>query len=587
MDDEGTTMPSTIAVSSTMEENNTSSDEVGFPSTEYSVQIPSLEAHNMADDADDIAIPTLSGPGTSTSRPSIAEWTEFRDFFSPERYQLDNSHNLGCLQFLNIWSHWLEKQESKYDPTRCNSMPPIDIYRGTQSSPLGILSAHDLEAENCNFQGLSWKNLGTTGASIREARRKTYVHKTNKMDHIYGSPPISNVEGRFKVRQYMDSMGMDWAKDISGYDNHFKFRRMFLEHRPHLAHFQLRNMVCAISRDSVFYADERSIYRLSTRSGESHNIMHLNCWPRPSVFRGTITTLIASNDVLIAGGWEGQYAMKSLLSENDGTYTEGSLSHAHDASINHISVFPDRRSGIAQAAISSNDCHIRIVDCCSNTLVQAHKLPSAVNCSVTSPDGRLRLLVGDQTEPWILNADSGEVLVRLPNHRDFGFACDWAPDGIHAATGNQDGIVQIWDSRKWSRPLQILSTELSGVRAMQFSPLGSGKRVLAMAEPADFVSIVDAETFKSKQRFEFLGEIGGLSFTPDGQRLYVGNTDRLHGGILEFERAGDGEKYGMARPSTGNKDAWSVDADMLDDDLLIQSSRCRQRRNIGLEELII
>lgn len=581
MDDE------VIAVSSAVEQSNTSSNEVGLPSTQYSVQTPSLEAHSMADDADDNAVSTSSGLGTSTHRPSIVEWAQFRDFFSPERHGLDNSHNLDSHQFLNLWSLWLDRQESKHDATQYNSMPPLGVYRGTHNCPTGILSAHDLEAQTCNFQGLSWEDLGTKSASIREARRKTYVHKTNKMDHIYGSPPISNLEGPSTVRQYMDSIGMDWAKEIPGYDNHFRFRKMFLEHRPHLAHFQLRNMLSAISRNAVFYANERGIYRLDTRSGKRKCIICLERWPRPSLYRGTITTLIASNGVLIAGGWEGQYAMKSLLSENDDTYTEGSLSSAHDASINHVSVFPDRRSGIAQAAVSSNDCYIRIVDCCSNTLVQAHKLQSAVNCSVTSPDGRLRLLVGDQTEPWILNADSGEILVRLPNHRDFGFACDWAPDGVHAATGNQDGIVQIWDSRNWSKPVQILSTELSGVRAMQFSPLGSGKRVLAMAEPADLVSIVDAETFKSKQRFEFLGEIGGLSFTPDGQRLYVANTDRLHGGILEFERAGDGDQYGMARPSLGNKDAWSVDADMLDDDLRIQSSRCRQRRTIGLEEVII
>ena len=586
MDDEVTMMTDAIAVSSTMG-NSTSSDEVGLPPPPYRVQIPSLQAYIMADDTDDIAVPTSSGPGTSTYRPSIVEWAQFREFFSPERHQLDNSHNLDSHQFLSTWSHWLERQESKHDPNQHTSMPPLGIYRGTQNNPTGILSAHHLEAETCNFQGLDWKNLGTTSASIREARRKTYVHKTNKMDHIYGIPPINNLEGPSTVRQYMDSVGMDWAKEIPGYDNHFKFRQMFLERRPHLAHFQLRNMISAISRNAVFYANERGIYRLDTRSGKKHCIMCLKRWPRPSLLRGTITTLIASHDVLIAGGWEGQYAMKSLLSENDDTYTEGSLSCAHDASINHISVFPNRRSGIAQAAISSNDCHIRIVDCYSNTLVQAHKLPSAVNCSATSPDGRLRLVVADQTEPWILNADSGELIVRLPNHRDFGFACDWAPDGVHAATGNQDGIVQIWDSRNWSKPVQILSTELSGVRAMQFSPLGSGKRVLAMAEPADLVSIVDAETFKSKQRFEFLGEIGGLSFTPDGQRLYVANTDRFHGGIMEFERAGDGEKYGLARPSSENRDIWSVDSEILDDGLLIQSSRCRQQRTIGLEEVIV
>jgi DNA-binding beta-propeller fold protein YncE len=66
-----------------------------------------------------------------------------------------------------------------------------------------------------------------------------------------------------------------------------------------------------------------------------------------------------------------------------------------------------------------------------------------------------------------------------------------------------------------------------------------------MAEPADIISVVDAESFQSKQRFDVFGEIGGISFTPDGSEFFVANTDRRFGGIMEYERIGHGEKYGM------------------------------------------
>ena len=382
----------------------------------------------------------------------------------------------------------------------------------------------------------------------------------------------------------MDSNGMAWAREIPCHDNHFRFRQMFVHHRPHLAHFQLRDMVSVSSKNAVFYVADSKVWCVNPQLGDKKSILDLSSWSWPDKSRGTVTTVTARHDVLLAGGWMGQYAMKSLRSEDDESYQEGWLAHTPDASINHIHTFLGC-GGTTQAAISSNDCRIRIIDCSTNKLVCTHNLPHPVNCSVTSPDGRLRLQVGDQTEPWILDAQSGELLVRLPGHRDFGFACDWAQDGVHAATGNQDGIVQIWDSRNWSKPVQILSTELSGVRTMQFSPLGSGKRVLAMAEPADLVSVVDAETFKSKQRFEFLGEIGGLSFTPDGHRLYVGNTDPVYGGLLEFERAGDGERYGLARPHP--ECGYSVDDGTVDDNLLLHSSQRRKRRNIGLADVWI
>ena len=590
-DDEVRDQQGTASGSTASEQDPLSFSEIGSLSIQNDERPSPREVQNNEDDSEGVL--TLVSSSSPAHKASRAEWRHFENFFNADLYPLvDNSHNLGCDQFLHLWSRWYARQESRCHRDDFYKLPPIDTPMEVPAHKESVVSAHDLDAENCNFQGLSWSKLGTTSSSVREARSKTYIHKTNNKSNeeqrlalINNSPQFNGPRGSLKVRRFMNTIGL--TKEIPSYDNHFRFRRMFLGDKPQLAHFQLRNMVSASSRNAVFYAGERSIWLLNPQTGSSHIVMDLECWLRP-VQRGGITTLTASDNVLLVGGWEGQYAMKSLFSSDDNTWTEGTLSQTADASINHIHTFPHRQSGLTHAAISSNDRYIRVMDCHTNRIVQSTNFAVPVNCSVTSPDGRLRLMVGDQTEPWILDADSAALLVRLPNHRDFGFACDWAPDGVHAATGNQDGTVQIWDSRNWSRPVQILSTELSGVRAMKFSPLGSGRRVLAMAEPADFVYVVDAERFESQQKFEFLGEIGGLSFTPDGRRLYVGNTDRLHGGLLEFERAGDGEKYGLARPDAGRKEGeWAVDEERVDDELLIQSSRSRERRGIGLGDVLI
>lgn len=228
--------------------------------------------------------------------------------------------------------------------------------------------------------------------------------------------------------------------------------------------------------------------------------------------------------------------MKSLNSTyGQGFVADNICSSLHNGCINHIHTYRDRCSLLPQAVFCTNDSHIRTLDCNTNKVVLSHKLDWAVNCVATSPHNRLQLLVGDCTGPWIIRTDTGERLVTLPNHRDYGFACDWAPDGMQVATGNLDGLVQIFDVRNWKWPFQTLVSELGGVRSMRFSP--HGKRVLAMAEPADYISVVDATTFRTQQRFHCLGELGGLSFTPDSSQLFVSNTDPDFGGILEFDRA--------------------------------------------------
>ncbi|KAA8576304.1 hypothetical protein EYC84_006443 [Monilinia fructicola] len=136
----------------------------------------------------------------------------------------------------------------------------------------------------------------------------------------------------------------------------------------------------------------------------------------------------------------------------------------------------------------------------------------------------------------ICNSDTGELLQELDGHLDYGFACDWSDDGWTVATGNQDMQVKIWDARYWNRPVTSIAADMAGVRKLKFSPLGSGRPVLVAAEPADYVNIINAETFDSKQTLSFFGEIGGFDFTNDGQELIVANCDSSRGGIFEFER---------------------------------------------------
>ena len=265
--------------------------------------------------------------------------------------------------------------------------------------------------------------------------------------------------------------------------------------------------------------------------------------PMHSFFGGVqISTLNAGHDVLVAGGFCGEYGLMNLKADRSTKHTEGIVTDNANSITNHVQVHLSRNSSLPLAAFASNDNGVRVLDCNTNKFIAEHEFEHAINCSAISPDQRLRVLVGDTCEVMICNSETGEILQKLDGHRDYGFACDWADDGWTVATGNQDMQVKIWDARKWTTsqgigcPIATIAAEMAGVRKLKFSPVGSGKRVLVAAEPADFINVIDAETFSSKQTLSFFGEIGGVDFTNDGQDLFVANCDNMRGGLMEFER---------------------------------------------------
>jgi len=201
------------------------------------------------------------------------------------------------------------------------------------------------------------------------------------------------------------------------------------------------------------------------------------------------------------------------------------------------------------------------VDIHTNSFIAEHMYEPAINCTAISPDRRLRVLVGDTPNVMICRSDTGEILQSLDGHRDFGFACDWADDGWTVATGNQDMQIMIWDARMWTdssgrgRPIAIIAAEMAGVRKLKFSPLGSGKRLLLAAEPADFINVIDGDLFNNKQNLSFFGEIGGMDFVNNGQDLIVANTDSMRGGLMEFERCDFGG-LGLHSVESFKQPAW-------------------------------
>ena len=526
--------------------------------------------------------------------------------FLPHEWYDDFETNMSACEFFEYWRDRYAYQDQLFPPIG----EQVLLLDNNHAEASVEVTVEDLDEERCDLQGINWHEIQANREDARALRNMLYRNYRNNPEE--DEPRYSDME------EDIQSPG----RHLPCCDDFFRFHRFIPQHKAKLAHFQLRNLMAAPSRNAVLYSTGYGVSCVDTTLGTHRRVMDFSKSSN-SRHDGTlvrISTLAAGHNVLAVGGYEGEYAIKSLFSTNDGTYTSGVLTTGHNAITNHVHTFPGRRSGLPQAVFCSNDSKLRVLDCHTNRIVGEHEFAWPVNCSATSPDGRLRLAVGDDSHPHIVDAESGRGIVSLERHSDHGFACDWSPNGTHMATGNQDGCVQIWDARRWDMPLSNgkIGTEIGGVRSLHFSPIGGGRPVLVMAEPADIVSVVDAVTFETQQRFDFFGEIGGTGFVPDGSSIFVANLDRTMGGLFEFERTDwqgssvlkrnsgprsdnahklDAMRY-HSRPSasdtvsedeswaTPERNDWIPDDDLEDDPRVMDVTARRRHRSMALERLV-
>jgi WD40 repeat protein len=374
-------------------------------------------------------------------------------------------------------------------------------------------------------------------------------------------------------------------------------------HKPYIPHFQLRNLIATPSRNDIYYAALHKVMRTDASGSPATAIMDLTKQITDGQ-RFQVTTLAAKDDVLIAGGFEGEYALTSLSSTYGTPPTLGRIKDRSSDSkshiTNHIHLFESRHTYTPQAVLCSNDYRLRILDVGTNTFTHSFLYPTAVNCSATSPDGRMRVVVGDFQETLITNAETGRPFESLNSHTDDVFACAWADDGIHVATAAQDSTIVVWDARYWGKPLTVMYSQVSIPRVLRFSPIGGGPRVLVAAEADDYISIINAQTFETRQVFDFFGSTAGVSMTPDGQSLFVANSEKRFAGIMELERAGWSERRGGRGEGTWHagkrwEGQWEKEmvVDWMNDDQIREDRRVvcgwheRERRGNELGELML
>ncbi|XP_041013334.1 uncharacterized WD repeat-containing protein C2A9.03-like isoform X1 [Juglans microcarpa x Juglans regia] len=379
-----------------------------------------------------------------------------------------------------------------------------------------------LEARNGkDIQGIPWERLNFTRDKYRETRLKQY----------------KNYENLSLSREELDKECLQVEKAKTFYDFQFNTRLV----KSTIVHFQLRNLLGATSKHDVYLMQNYSVVHWSSLLRRGKEVLNVAkpivpTLKRPgllsqSLSRVQISTMAVKENLLVAGGFQGELVCKYLNQPGVAFCTK--VTTDENAITNAVDVFQNP-NGLMRVMTANNDARVRVYDAENFALLNLFSYDWSVNNTSVSPDGKLLAVLGDSAECLVADAESGKVIGSLKGHLDYSFTSAWHPDGRILATGNQDTTCRLWDIRNLSKSLAVIKGRMGAIRAVKFSSDG---RFMAMAEPADFVHILDTESgYVQGQEIDLFGEIAGISFSPDSEALFVGVSDRTYGSLLEFNR---------------------------------------------------
>ncbi|KAM1331431.1 hypothetical protein EV1_043567 [Malus domestica] len=379
-----------------------------------------------------------------------------------------------------------------------------------------------MEARNGkDIQGIPWERLNFTRDRYRETRLKQY----------------KNYENLSRPRQDLEKECSPVETGKTFYDFHYNTRIV----KSTIVHFQLRNLLWATSKHDVYVMQNFSVMHWSSLLRRGKEVLNVAkpvvpTEKRPGLVvrplsRVQISTMAVKENLLVAGGFQGELICKHI--NQPGVAFCSKLTTDDNAITNAVDIFQNP-AGSMRVMTANNDAQVRVFDVQNFTCLNCFSFDWSVNNTSVSPDGKLVAVLGDSTDCLIADAQSGKAVGSLKGHLDYCFSSAWHPNRQILATGNQDTTCRLWDIRNLSESVAVLKGRMGAIRAIKFTSDG---RFMAMAEPADFVHILDTHCgYVKEQEIDLFGEIAGISFSPDTEALFVGIADRTYGSVLELDK---------------------------------------------------
>lgn len=134
-----------------------------------------------------------------------------------------------------------------------------------------------------------------------------------------------------------------------------------------------------------------------------------------------------------------------------------------------------------------------------------------------SPDGQF-LLGADKRSAYIWDLSSGEQVKTLEEVESTAGSVSWSPDGQYFASGSHEEGVIVWDAKTWE---VLFSIDVGDIPTnMVWSPNG---KLLLIDTFMGHTSVLDID---SETIIPFAEGTRPLTWSPDGQAMYVEETDR-------------------------------------------------------------
>jgi WD40 repeat protein len=172
---------------------------------------------------------------------------------------------------------------------------------------------------------------------------------------------------------------------------------------------------------------------------------------------------------------------------------------------------------------ASWDATVKLWDTTTGKDVRTYSHPLDVNAVTVSKDGKWMLTGSDDRHMRLWDLAKHEEVRKFPPHTDFCYACAFAPDGIHCASGSKDRRAVVYEL-KTGKVVKDFEQN-NNVVAVAFSP--DSRYLFTCGDNA--VYQWEIATGKKVKSFEGTGSyaLNGMALTPDGRRLLAGGEDKI------------------------------------------------------------
>ncbi len=236
-------------------------------------------------------------------------------------------------------------------------------------------------------------------------------------------------------------------------------------------------------------------------------------------FEGRNTTFRMDGTTAIfgTGGWYDPVRPGSLIFVNLASGQEFQRINFGNA-VRDLAVAPDGKSFAASFA----NAFVALMNPTNGRLIRAYGYSDNTGVIAFNPDGSLLAGNVGETDVFIWDVNTGQLIKTLKGHAAFLEGIMFSPDSKNLLTASFDNSVIVWDVATGTVLRQFKDHSASAFKAI-YSPDGK----LIVSGSADRTLIIwDAETGEILRRFTGLHTgIYSLAFSPDGNQLLVGYVD--------------------------------------------------------------